>query len=924
MKTIRFDTRRGKHYLTAFLLSLVIGLGLATVQTAQAATVTFHQSGDQRFFPTNGTEMSAAAEVVPTVALTVNTTNPTEGDTALITISRVGSLTNPLTVRFARGGTTGGADYALQLGGAALSVDEVVLPAGAATVQITFVVADDISAEATETGVLTLLDTDDYDLGTVTVAALTIPANDLVVTNLYDFTAATPVDGRSGTLRQAILNANSFAGANTITFAVTGVIGLSGGSLKTQGNALTTIEGAGMTVDGSGNGTGSVFEIEGPTTINNLAITGGNAAIGSGAENGGGLLVGNVLTLNRSTVYGNRARFGGGIYNLFGTVTINHSTIRNNHATEFTGGIWNDEGPSSAVNMTINNSTISGNTAKDNAGIGVWGGKMVINNSALVDNVDDQINLGRAGLVVQGELEVNNSILSNGFWYFGTFYGHDCYLNGGTVIFRNSLIRQPWVNCPLPNGVNGNLVGQEANLGPLTGGGPLGTMYHPLNAASPAIDAGDNALIPAGFTTDQAGNPRIVGDRVDMGPIEFSDVVPPTATATPTMIPPTETPTMVPPTATATNTEVPPTSTAVPPTNTSTSLSTSTPVPPTATATMMPPTSTPVPPTNTSVPPTATPTVVPPTPTPVGTVVGVCGPITVYRDAAGKLTAPGWSDKIYVGTNGANTINGTAGRDLMLGLGGNDKLDGKGGDDLLCGGDNVDLIIGAAGNDYLDGGNGADVLNGGAGDYDILIGGEGNDILLDQDGVNSAQGGAGNDVFTIALRNGWRNQNGQPSFNGLTAGYGNDAVGLAILNTTRFLLDISGDERDNPASPLEGQNDGLALVGVIDPASQMIKFERQLVLTASAESQPQGFLIDPLTIIDSSGAEFLSEPVGGDEPVAEGGNPAEFANHFYLPLIVTAGTTPATLDGTATAGAATSADLVAAQSNHIFLPLITK
>ncbi|MEZ4664067.1 MAG: choice-of-anchor Q domain-containing protein [Caldilineaceae bacterium] len=893
------------HPLTASSLAIDAGNN-----SSVPVGVTLDQSGNQRFFPSNGTVDMGAFEYAPIVALTVDIANPSEGSTALITINRVGSLTNPLTVRFARAGTAGSADYALQLGGTPLTVDEIVIPAGAASAQIAFVVADDISAEATETGLLTLLDTDDYNLGSVAVATLTIPANDLVVTNLSDFTAATAVDGRSGTLRQAILNANSFAGADTITFAVTGVVELSGGSLRTQGSALTTIEGADITVDGNGNG--SVFVIEGPTTINDLTITGGNAARGSGNENGGGLLVASVLTLNRSTVQGNQARFGGGIYNLFGAVTINSSTIRNNHATEYSGGIWNDEGPTATgVNMTINNSTINSNTAEHNAGIGVWGGKMVINQSAIVDHLDIQTNLGEDGFVIFAPLEVNNSIIANGLWYYGTLYGFDCFMNTGVpVTFRNTLIRRPWENCPVPNGVNGNIVGQEAGLGT-----PIGNpAYYPLNADSPAINAGNNSLLPAGMTTDQAGNPRIVGGTVDMGPIEFASaptptptatVVPPTATPTNTAVPPTATPTdtavpptatptdtLVPPTATPTYTEVPPTATptdtVVPPTATPTN----TPVPPTDTPTNTPasPTATP---TDTPIPPTATATNTPALPTatatPAGTVVGVCGTITVYRNAAGKLVAPGWSGTIKVGTNGANTINGSNGPDLMLGLGGNDKLDGKGGDDLLCGGDGVDLLTGGGSNDLLDGGNGNDVLNGGTGDYDVLVAGDGNDTLLDGDGVLAVQGGPGNDVFTIALRNGWRNQSGQPSFNGLTAGYGDDVVGLALLDSATFMLDISGDERDDPASPLEGQNDSLALAGGIDPASQIIKFEQRLVLTASVETSPvpQGFAIDPTTLTDERGAEFLTEPAGGDEPVEEGDAGAEVDqfNRIFLPLI---------------------------------------
>jgi len=74
-----------------------------------------------------------------------------------------------------------------------------------------------------------------------------------------------------------------------------------------------------------------------------------------------------------------------------------------------------------------------------------------------------------------------------------------------------------------------------------------------LQTGSPAIDAGDNSLVPLGVTTDLDGNPRIVdgdGDTtetVDMGAYEFQ-LVPPTSTPTDS---PTATST---PTPTATNT----------------------------------------------------------------------------------------------------------------------------------------------------------------------------------------------------------------------------------------------------------------------------------------------------------------------------------------------------------------------------------
>jgi hypothetical protein len=100
--------------------------------------------------------------------------------------------------------------------------------------------------------------------------------------------------------------------------------------------------------------------------------------------------------------------------------------------------------------------------------------------------------------------------------------------------------------------VNGNKTG-DPNLGALTGS----PAYFPLLTGSIAINAGSNALVPGGITTDQAGNARIQGGTVDMG--SFESTPPPTVTYTPTNTP-TRTPTRTP-----TNTPVVGTPTITPP-----------------------------------------------------------------------------------------------------------------------------------------------------------------------------------------------------------------------------------------------------------------------------------------------------------------------------------------------------------------------
>ena len=77
-----------------------------------------------------------------------------------------------------------------------------------------------------------------------------------------------------------------------------------------------------------------------------------------------------------------------------------------------------------------------------------------------------------------------------------------------------------WVSSDLTGTVATPL---DPMLGPLANnGGPTQTMA--LLPGSPAIDAGNNALIPSGVTTDQRGtdDPRIVNGTVDIGAFESS------------------------------------------------------------------------------------------------------------------------------------------------------------------------------------------------------------------------------------------------------------------------------------------------------------------------------------------------------------------------------------------------------------------
>lgn len=100
----------------------------------------------------------------------------------------------------------------------------------------------------------------------------------------------------------------------------------------------------------------------------------------------------------------------------------------------------------------------------------------------------------------------------------------------------------------------------------------------------------------------------------------------------------------------------------------------------------------------------------------------------------------------FIGTNGADVINGTELDDIILGNGGQDTLIGNSGNDSVDGGNGKDVLQGDDGNDTLDGGAGRDTLSGGDG-ADTLTGGDGNDQIFAGGGQDTLDGGGGSDTL---------------------------------------------------------------------------------------------------------------------------------------------------------------------------------
>lgn len=289
-------------------------------------------------------------------------------------------------------------------------------------------------------------------------------------------------DSGAGSLRQAILDANASAEDDTITFSVSGTIVLSS-QLPSIASASTagklTIDGSGQTITISGNNSVRVFSVNlgANLTLKNLTIANGSAASGGGIDNAG------TVTIQNSTLSGNSANStggaGGAILHQVGTLTITNSTISGNSSHHAGGGIAIAGG----ATATITNSTISGNSAAN------FGGG--INNSGSTVYIKNSI--------------VANSTSGGNCSNFGT-------LNASGVNFATDASCSGFTQ----------VTPAQLNLGALAVNPPGTTATHALQAGSVAIDAvTDCTLIGGGaVTTDQRGVSRPQGANCDAGAYE--------------------------------------------------------------------------------------------------------------------------------------------------------------------------------------------------------------------------------------------------------------------------------------------------------------------------------------------------------------------------------------------------------------------
>ena len=279
-----------------------------------------------------------------------------------------------------------------------------------------------------------------------------------------------------------------------------GAAGSGGGILNAVGGTLTVTDTDILDNDAVRAGGGIEATGDGSVTSVSDVLLQGNST-GPGPGNGGGLhLTGaGTVTVDISRVSLNTAtNQGGGLWNSgTGTMTVTRTTLDGNTTLGQGGALYNVGG-----NLTVEGSTISGNSAAVGGGLAVEPGA-----------ADDATTLIHVTVTanttgIAGDVTLGNSILSDNV---GADASSAVTSLGGNV-----------VGTDVDTDDDGDVQTDNPQLGALAeNGGPTPT--HLPAAGSPAIDNGVDGL--GDLTTDQRGAPRVAGAGPDSGAVEVGAAV---------------------------------------------------------------------------------------------------------------------------------------------------------------------------------------------------------------------------------------------------------------------------------------------------------------------------------------------------------------------------------------------------------------
>src|SRR5262245_37102117 len=338
------------------------------------------------------------------------------------------------------------------------------------------------------------------------------------------FTVSNLADAGDGSLRQAVLDANSpaYPGADVINFTagLQGTIALGGVPLSITDDL--TIEGPGAELMAvSGTNTSRVFEIDTgiAAVLDGLTITRGQAENGGGIYNAGTLIVSHCTLSTNQAVgsEGDDAR-GGGIYNVFPAVlTVTHSLFSDNGAVGGAGGpgVHGGEGAGGGIynldaTLTVSNSTFAGNQAVGGAG-GLGAGGGIANGGALASE-----GIGGPAVLSVGHSTLSGNRATGGIG--GVFVTEDSDGHGGAVFnrgFTTFLLCHSTVS-------DNTATGRARRTGRVAGNGNGGGLLLSVTAVGPTSILIDSCDFTGNRATGGAGGAGASGGQGQAGAIRTS------------------------------------------------------------------------------------------------------------------------------------------------------------------------------------------------------------------------------------------------------------------------------------------------------------------------------------------------------------------------------------------------------------------
>lgn len=238
------------------------------------------------------------------------------------------------------------------------------------------------------------------------------------------FTVTNTNDSGAGSLRAAILAANTTVGDDTINFNLSGcpcVIVLSS-TLPLITGPLNIVGSGANQLAVDGNNSVRVFDADiVPLTLSDLTVQNGyTTGAGAGIHSTNELILTNVKLLSNTAVLNGGAVFAGG------TVQLTNGLFQNNQCTANTchgGGLW------VALTLQMSGTVFISNTAQDNGGA-VYAGQVVNSISGLLqDNQCVGVPCVGGGMYVGGSSTIAGT----------HFVGNTSFGSGGAVFAQNPL-----------------------------------------------------------------------------------------------------------------------------------------------------------------------------------------------------------------------------------------------------------------------------------------------------------------------------------------------------------------------------------------------------------------------------------------------------------------------------------------------------